>query len=86
MRIVPTQRARTHCAPHIAHAVSFWVTMTHGSWVHVEPVLFREDVDRTIVISDISSSRRHRVLPTFSTSPAGVLDDSVLIEFALKSS
>ena len=54
--------------------------------INLNSILFREDVDRTIVISDISSSRRHRVLPTFSTSPAGVLDDSVLIEFALKSS
>ena len=57
-----------------------------SSKINLNFIGFREDVDRTIVISDISSSRRHRVLPTFSTSPAGVLDDSVLIEFALKSS
>ena len=51
--------------------------------VNLNSISFREDVDRTIVISDISSPRRHRVLPTFSTSLAGGLDDSVLIEFAL---
>ena len=51
--------------------------------VNLNSILSREDVDRTIVISDISSPRRHRVLPTFSTSLAGGLDDSVLIEFAL---
>ena len=51
--------------------------------INLNLIWLREDVDRTIVISDISSPRRHRVLPTFSTSPAGGLDDSVLIEFAL---
>ena len=51
--------------------------------INLNPISFREDVDRTIVISDISSPRRHRVLLTFSTSPVGGLDDSVLIEFAL---
>ena len=51
--------------------------------INLNSILFREDVDRTIVISDISSPRRHRVLLTFSTSTADGLDDSVLIEFAL---
>ena len=49
-------------------------------------IWFREDVDRTIVISDISSPRRHRVLLTLvilSLIPAWGSDDSVLIEFTL---
>ena len=54
-----------------------------SSTTNLNLIWFREDVDRTIVISDISSPRRHRVLLTFSTSPVGGLDDSVLIEFAL---
>ena len=54
-----------------------------SSKINLKLIGFREDVDRTIVISDISSPRRHRVLLTFSTSTADGLDDSVLVEFAL---
>ena len=32
--------------------------------INLNSIGFREDVDRTIVISDVSSPRRHRVLPT----------------------
>ena len=57
-----------------------------SSKINLNLIWFREEVDRTIVISYISSSRRHRVLPTLLTPsliPAGGSDDSVLIEFAL---
>ena len=57
-----------------------------SSTTNLNLIWFREDVDRTIVISDISSPRRHRVLPTLailSLIPLWGSDDSVLIEFTL---
>ena len=57
-----------------------------SSKINLNLIWFREDVDKTIVISDVSSPRRHKVLPTLvilSLISAGCSDDSVLIEFTL---